>query len=44
MIFRARRITLVKIHPGLMQFTRTSGTKVIARAWVSATSPPLDAA
>src|SRR3984885_6657353 len=27
-----------------MQFTRTSGPRLIASAWVSATSPPLDAA
>ena len=35
---------LVKIQPGLMQFTRTSGARLIDSAWVSATRPPFDAA
>ncbi len=36
-------VPLVKIHPGLMQFTRTSGARLMDSAWVNATSPPLDA-
>jgi hypothetical protein len=34
---------LVSIQPGLMQFTRTSGPRLIASAWVSATNPPFEA-
>jgi len=33
-----------RIQPGLIAFTRTSGPRLIATAWVSATRPPLEAA
>ena len=34
----------VAIQPGLMQFTRTRGPSLTARAWVKASRPPLAAA
>src|SRR6185312_984876 len=34
----------VRIHPGLMQLTRTSGARLIDSACVSATRPPFEAA
>ena len=36
--------SLTSIHPGLMQLTRTSAPRLMARACVRATIPPLDAA
>ena len=36
-----RRCRWSTIQPGLTQLTRTSGARLIASAWVSATSPPL---
>ena len=43
MLLGGRCGPLVSIQPGLMQLTRISGPRLIANAWVNATSPPLEA-